>query len=178
MGASGSHCVPHRFQAARAFTRLDDLAKEEAAAIAATPLGQRRRQGYVPKKHGAAPARREVLVSGKSWDGPKAGFGEQCLAIPRQHKTKRVFLLIGYGEYSMFLHVFSFLQPNVQRLVSPRCVVVEPGLMCEVLRRDRGWLLASRLGDVEAIARCVAMNRSEASGVNLEIKSNTERLSA
>jgi len=85
-------------QAARAFTRLDDLAKEEAAAIAATPLGIRRRQGYVPKKHGAAPARREVLVSGKSWDGPKAGFGEQC-------------------------------------------VVVEPGLMCEVLRRDRGWLL-------------------------------------
>ena len=77
-------------EAARAFTRLDDLAKEEAAAIAATPLGQRRRQGYVPKKHGAAPARREVLVSGKSWDGPKAGFGEQCLVIPCQQETNRV----------------------------------------------------------------------------------------
>eukprot|EP00435_Cladocopium_sp_Y103_P063498 s868_g25.t1 len=110
--------------AARAFTRLDDLAKEEAAAIAATPLGQRRRQGYVPKKHGAAPARREVLVSGKSWDGPQAGFGEQC-------------------------------------------VVVEPGLMCEVLRRDRGWLLASRLADLNTIARCVAMEREEGvHGVN------------
>jgi hypothetical protein len=183
----GSHGVPYvsftvllsvlRFpEAARAFTRLDDLAKEEAAAIAATPLGIRRRQGYVPKKHGAAPARREVLVSGKSWDGPKAGFGEQCLVIPREQETNRVFLLIGY-KYSMFLHVSSFLQPNSQQLVSPRCVVVEPGLMCEVLRRDRGWLLASRLGDLEAIARC-AMKRSEGSGMNLEVKSNTERLSA
>lgn len=70
-----------RMEAARAFTRLDDLAKEEAAAIAALPFGPRRRQGYVPKKHGAAPARREVLVAGKSWDGPKAGYGEQCLDV-------------------------------------------------------------------------------------------------
>ena len=64
-------------QASRAFKRLDELAKEAAAVIRP---GQRRRDGHVPKKHGAAPASREVLVSGKSWNGPKAGFGEQCLS--------------------------------------------------------------------------------------------------
>ena len=56
--------------------------------------------------------------------------------------------------------------------------MVEPGLMCEVLRRDRGWLLAPRLGDLEAIAGCVAMKRGEGSEMNLESKSNAERLSA
>ena len=182
----GSHGLPYvsftvllsvfRFpEAARAFTRLDDLAKEEAAAIAATPLGARRRQGYVPKKHGAAPARREVLVSGKSWDGPKAGFGEQCLVILREQETKPCLsfdrLQVQYVSSCFFVPSAQFSTADFSQV---RCGgawthVRGPAPWSRLVIGFSTWRFRG--------ARC-AMKRSEGSGMNLEVKSNTERLSA
>ncbi|CAK9085621.1 unnamed protein product [Durusdinium trenchii] len=58
-------------QAAKAFGRLQQLPEPDLR-----PGGRAR-----PGAAKVAPAAREVLVAGKAWDGPGAGYGEQCVAV-------------------------------------------------------------------------------------------------